>query len=47
VALTFDERAFRRWDETQHCWVIDPGDYRLLIAASATDIRDEVVVVLR
>ena len=47
VELTFDDRAFRRWDATEHRWVIDAGDYRLLIAASAQDIRSEVAVGLR
>jgi len=47
VELTFDDHAFRRWDATLHSWVIDAGDYRLLIAASAADIRGEVVVGLR
>jgi len=42
--LGFDASAFRRWDDAHHDWVIDPGDYRLLVAASATDIRGEIVV---
>jgi beta-glucosidase len=34
--------AFRRWDVATSTWVVDPGRYRLLIAASAVDIRSQV-----
>ena len=47
VQVTFGDDAFRRWDATEHRWVTDAGDYRLLLAASAVDIRSEVVVRLR
>jgi beta-glucosidase len=39
LTLTFDSPAFRRWDATEGCWVIDPGAYDLVVAASAGDIR--------
>ena len=44
VTLRFGPDAFRRWDDRQHCWVVDPGGYRLLLGASAADVRGEVVV---
>jgi len=47
VRLVFDEKAFRRWDATQRGWVVDPGEYRLIVAASAEDLRSEVVVRLK
>ena len=33
------ERSFARWDPEIHDWVIDPGQYRLVVAASAADVR--------
>ena len=33
------ERSFARWDPEIHDWVVDPGQYRLVVAASATDPR--------
>ena len=44
VPLTFDADAFRRWDTTEHRWVVDPGAYDLVVAASAGDIRSTVRV---
>ncbi len=35
--LTFDGAAFRRWDESAGDWVVDPGEYDLVIARSAGD----------
>jgi beta-glucosidase len=36
--------AFRRWDVATSAWTIDPGRYRLLVAASSADIRFEVEI---
>ena len=47
ASLTFGAAAFRRWDSAARRWVLDAGDYRLIVAASAADIRGEVVVRLR
>lgn len=38
------DRAFARWDPAAHDWTVDPGGYRLLIAASATDVRSELAI---
>jgi len=46
VTLTFDERAFRRWDEAARGWVVDPGDYDLVIARSAGDEHARLRVTL-
>jgi beta-glucosidase len=39
VAFSLPERAFARYDEAQSRWTTDPGDYDLLVGASAVDIR--------
>lgn len=44
VTLTFGPDAFRRWDDQTHRWVIDPGVFDLVIAASATDVRSTLRV---
>jgi beta-glucosidase len=36
--------AFRRWDVATSAWRIDSGRYRLLVAASAADVRSELQV---
>lgn len=35
-------RAFARWDVATHAWVVDPGPYDLVVAASATEERFRV-----
>jgi len=47
VELTFTDTAFRRWEPSSRMWVVDPGDYRLLIGASADDVRGEVLVTIQ
>ena len=42
--LRFDYDAFRRWSVEANDWVVDPGDYDLVIAASATDVRSVIRV---
>ena len=37
VKLT--DRSFARWDPGVHNWVVDPGYYSIVLAASATDLR--------
>ena len=46
VVLTFGAEAFRRWDVAAGSWVVDPGSYDLVIAASAGDERSRVRVEL-
>ena len=40
--VTLRERSFARWDPGKHRWVVDPGTYELLIAASAVDVRGRI-----
>ena len=45
VATTaLDRRSFARWDEDDHDWVVDPGDYEIRLAASSRDVRARVTV---
>lgn len=44
VELSFGAMAFRRWDADRGDWTVDPGEYDLVIAASATDVRSVVRV---
>jgi beta-glucosidase len=44
VELRFGPDAFRRWDTDAGDWTVDPGEYDLVIAASATDIRATIRV---
>ena len=39
AVVTLSERSFARWDPETHRWTVDVGQYRLVVAASATDIR--------
>jgi beta-glucosidase len=40
VALTAE--AFRRWDDVADDWVVDPGPYDIVVAASAADERERL-----
>jgi beta-glucosidase len=42
--IDLDDRSFARWDPASHRWTVDPGAYRILVAASAVDIRGELEV---
>ncbi len=42
--IALKERSFARWDPQDHHWAVDPGQYRLAVAASATDIRSELAI---
>ena len=44
--LRFGREAFRRWDTDGGRWVIDPGHYELVVAASAGDVRYRLPVVV-
>ncbi len=37
--IELSDRSFSRWDPAVHNWVIDPGSYTIIVAASATDTR--------
>jgi beta-glucosidase len=39
VTLELQERSFAFWDASTHHWLIEPGEFELLIGASSRDIR--------
>jgi beta-glucosidase len=38
VTFRLDEGAFARWDEQAHDWMVDPGDYRIMVGSSSADL---------
>lgn len=46
ATMVLDDAAFRYWDAVRHHWVVEPGEYELLIGASSDDIRHRVTVTL-
>lgn len=40
--VTLNERSFARWDPETLRWTVDPGIYRLVVAASAVDSRSAI-----
>ncbi len=46
VALTLKARAFAVWDTRAHDWVVDPGEYEILVGASSRDIRARATLTL-
>ncbi|NND74594.1 MAG: glycoside hydrolase family 3 protein [Ilumatobacter sp.] len=46
VTLTFGPAAFHRWDPAGGTWVVEAGDYDIVLAASATDERHRVRVTI-
>ncbi len=46
VTLTFGPDAFQRWDPATNDWLVEPGEYDLVLAASAADERGRVRVTI-
>ena len=44
ATVSLRPRAFARWDPATSDWTVDPGGYRLVVAASAADMRAELPV---
>jgi beta-glucosidase len=42
ITLEFGPDAFHRWDTATGAWIVEPGQYDLVIAASATDERSRL-----
>jgi beta-glucosidase len=45
VEISLDDRAFQFWDPAAHAWRVEPGEFELLVGASATDVRRQLRVV--
>ena len=41
VSIDVPVRAFTRFDEASHSWVVDPGEWKVLVGSSSADIRWE------
>ena len=41
VTIDLPVRAFTRFDEDAHAWVVDPGQWKILVGSSSADIRGE------
>jgi beta-glucosidase len=39
VSVDLDRSAFAYYDVTTHGWKVDPGEYKILVGSSSTDIR--------
>ncbi len=39
AVIELDETAFRRWDPATDDWIVEPGEYDIVLAASAADER--------
>ncbi|MGI9646806.1 MAG: glycoside hydrolase family 3 protein [Ilumatobacteraceae bacterium] len=46
VTLSFGPDSFHRWDPATNAWVVEPGDYDLVLAAAADDERARVRVTI-
>jgi beta-glucosidase len=46
ITLDFGPDAFHRWDTATNTWIVEPGEYDLVIAASATDERSRVRITI-
>lgn len=40
--ISLNSRSFARWDTPAGDWVVDPGEYDLVLAASAADVRSTI-----
>jgi beta-glucosidase len=46
VEFTLDRRAFAFYDPHQGAWVVEPGEFELLVGSSSRDIRARATLVL-
>jgi beta-glucosidase len=46
ASIELSRVAFRRWDVASTTWLVDPGTYELLVAASAADVRETVTITI-
>ena len=39
VTFTLDQRALAYWDDAQHAWVAEAGEFEIAIGSSSRDIH--------
>lgn len=44
ICIQLNERSFALWSTAENGWVTEPGEYRVLVGASSTDIRLELCI---
>ncbi|MGC4175886.1 glycoside hydrolase family 3 C-terminal domain-containing protein [Demequina sp.] len=44
VTLRLDRRAFAVWDVAAHAWLVEVGEFELLVGSSSVDIRERKIV---
>jgi beta-glucosidase len=46
VRVPLTRRSFTVWDVATHAWLVEPGEYEVMVGASSTDIRGRAVVTI-
>ncbi len=46
VTFTLDREAFAYWDDAEHAWTAEAGDFEILVGSSSQDIRVHAIVQL-
>jgi beta-glucosidase len=46
VSVRLDRRSFAVWDVAAHAWLVEAGEFEILVGASSTDIRGRATVVV-
>ncbi len=44
VQITLTPRAFAAWDPRAHAWVVEPGDFEIIVASSSSNIRGRAML---
>ena len=46
VSFALSEDAFSFWSEHSHAWVVEPGEFEVMLGASSSDIRSRAHIEL-
>ena len=46
AAVPLGRRSFAVWDVTANDWLVEAGEYEILVGASSTDVRDSVTIAI-
>ena len=44
IEIEIEKERLSYWDDSLHCFVLEPGDVELMVGASSTDIRERIIV---